>query len=445
MEPHEEQIWKSKLLKAANNDMDMDRNVPLAPNLNVNMNMKMNASRNGDEFGLTSSRFDGVVIGSNGDVNFKPILEKIFRELTSDYKEERKLASISLFDLLVSLEHELSIEEFQAVSNDINNKILELVHTKKTSTRVGAVLSIDTLISFYAYTERLPNETSRLAGYLRGLIPSNDVEVMRLAAKTLGKLAVPGGTYTSDFVEFEIKSCLEWLTASTEKNSFSSSKPDHAKHAALLIITALAENCPYLLYQYLNSILDNIWRALRDPHLVIRIDASITLAKCLSTLRNRDPQLTSQWVQRLATSCEYGFQVNTLECIHASLLVYKEILFLKDPFLNQVFDQMCLNCIAYENHKAKMIREKIYQIVPLLASFNPQLFAGKYLHQIMDKYLEILTNAPAKKIPHLKDDKPQILISIGDIAYEVGPDIAPYVKQILDYIEHDLQTKFKFR
>lgn len=332
MEPHEEQIWKSKLLKAANNDMDMDRNVPLAPNLNVNMNMKMNASRNGDEFGLTSSRFDGVVIGSNGDVNFKPILEKIFRELTSDYKEERKLASISLFDLLVSLEHELSIEEFQAVSNDINNKILELVHTKKTSTRVGAVLSIDTLISFYAYTERLPNETSRLAGYLRGLIPSNDVEVMRLAAKTLGKLAVPGGTYTSDFVEFEIKSCLEWLTASTEKNSFSSSKPDHAKHAALLIITALAENCPYLLYQYLNSILDNIWRALRDPHLVIRIDASITLAKCLSTLRNRDPQLTSQWVQRLATSCEYGFQVNTLECIHASLLVYKEILFLKDPF-----------------------------------------------------------------------------------------------------------------
>lgn len=445
MEPHEEQIWKSKLLKAANNDMDMDRNVPLAPNLNVNMNMKMNASRNGDEFGLTSSRFDGVVIGSNGDVNFKPILEKIFRELTSDYKEERKLASISLFDLLVSLEHELSIEEFQAVSNDINNKILELVHTKKTSTRVGAVLSIDTLISFYAYTERLPNETSRLAGYLRGLIPSNDVEVMRLAAKTLGKLAVPGGTYTSDFVEFEIKSCLEWLTASTEKNSFSSSKPDHAKHAALLIITALAENCPYLLYQYLNSILDNIWRALRDPHLVIRIDASITLAKCLSTLRNRDPQLTSQWVQRLATSCEYGFQVNTLECIHASLLVYKEILFLKDPFLNQVFDQMCLNCIAYENHKAKMIREKIYQIVPLLASFNPQLFAGKYLHQIMDNYLEILTNAPAKKIPHLKDDKPQILISIGDIAYEVGPDIAPYVKQILDYIEHDLQTKFKFR
>lgn len=143
----------------------------------------------------------------------------------------------------MSLEHELSIEEFQGVSHEINNKILELVHTKKTNTRVGAVLSIDTLISFYTFTEELPNETSRLAGYLRGLIPSNDVGVMRLAAKTLGKLAVPGGTYTSDFVEFEIKSCLEWLTASTEKNSFSSSKPDHAKHASLLIITALAENC----------------------------------------------------------------------------------------------------------------------------------------------------------------------------------------------------------
>jgi hypothetical protein len=34
---------------------------------------------------------------------------------------------------------------------------------------------------------------------------------MELAAKTVGKLALVSGTYTAEYVEFEVKRAFEWL------------------------------------------------------------------------------------------------------------------------------------------------------------------------------------------------------------------------------------------
>lgn len=53
---------------------------------------------------------------------------------------------------------------------------------------------------------------SRFANYLRNLLPSNDVGVMEMAAKAMGILALSSGTYAAEYVEFEVKRALEWLT-----------------------------------------------------------------------------------------------------------------------------------------------------------------------------------------------------------------------------------------
>lgn len=53
--------------------------------------------------------------------------------------------------------------------------------------------------------------TSRFANYLRTLLPCNDVSVMELVAKAVGRLAQMGGTFSADYVEFEVKKALEWL------------------------------------------------------------------------------------------------------------------------------------------------------------------------------------------------------------------------------------------
>lgn len=42
-------------------------------------------------------------------------------------------------------------------------------------------------------------------------MPSNDIGVMELAAKTVGKLALVSGTYSAQYVEFEVKRAFEWL------------------------------------------------------------------------------------------------------------------------------------------------------------------------------------------------------------------------------------------
>lgn len=52
---------------------------------------------------------------------------------------------------------------------------------------------------------------SRFANYLRNLLPSNDVGVMELAAKTMGKLALVSGAKAPQYVEFEVKRAFEWL------------------------------------------------------------------------------------------------------------------------------------------------------------------------------------------------------------------------------------------
>jgi len=55
------------------------------------------------------------------------------------------------------------------------------------------------------------NRISRFANYLRNLLPSADPAVMELAAKTVGKLALYSGTYSDQYVEFEVKRAFEWL------------------------------------------------------------------------------------------------------------------------------------------------------------------------------------------------------------------------------------------
>lgn len=52
---------------------------------------------------------------------------------------------------------------------------------------------------------------SRFAYYLRNLLTSNDVGVMELVAKTMASLALVSGSKASEYVEFEVKTALEWL------------------------------------------------------------------------------------------------------------------------------------------------------------------------------------------------------------------------------------------
>ncbi|CEP63160.1 phosphatidylinositol kinase-related protein kinase TOR1 LALA0_S07e03752g [Lachancea lanzarotensis] len=395
---------------------------------------------NADFSGLTAGIPSGSVGADQDSETTFMAFAIIFNKLKNPSAQERSAASFELKNSLVSLARQVSTEQFQRFSNDINNKIFELIHGSSSNERFGGILAVDTLIDFYAQSDELPNQTSRLANYLRVLVPSSDVDVMRAAAKTLGKLAIPGGTLTSDFVEFEVKTCIEWLTTSPE-NSSSNFKQELRKHASLLILSAIAENSPYLLYPYINSILDNIWRALRDTRLAIRVDAANTLYKCMEIIQGRDAKLSKKWFERLLEGCSYGLQLNTHEAIHATLIVYRQLLSLRGTYLHEQFDEIYEMTMRYKDHKSSVIRNEIYAILPLLAAADSQIFTEKYLDQTMIHYLTLLKNAS----PTNNTDKAAISVSIGDIAQQVQSSIAPYLDSILDNVRDVLMMKFKLR
>lgn len=59
---------------------------------------------------------------------------------------------------------------------------------------------------------------SRFANYLRNMLPSSNIAVMELAAKAVGRLALASGTYTAEYVDFEVKRTIEWLMSDRNEN-----------------------------------------------------------------------------------------------------------------------------------------------------------------------------------------------------------------------------------
>ncbi|KAK9371519.1 uncharacterized protein V1513DRAFT_434579 [Lipomyces chichibuensis] len=115
-----------------------------------------------------------------------------------------------LRDHLLVVVRELPIDQFTRYHDDVNRRIFELIHSTDTYDKLGGITAIDKLIDFDGTEENATNIT-RFANYLRKVIPSNDVDAMRVATKALGRLAIPGGTLTVEFIEFEVKRALEWL------------------------------------------------------------------------------------------------------------------------------------------------------------------------------------------------------------------------------------------
>ena len=71
---------------------------------------------------------------------------------------------------------------------------------------------------------------SRFANYLRNLLPSNDVGVMEMAAKAVGRLALASGTYTAEYVEFEVKRSFEWLVGDRHEGRRQAAVRGHLTH-----------------------------------------------------------------------------------------------------------------------------------------------------------------------------------------------------------------------
>ncbi|ODV85481.1 hypothetical protein CANARDRAFT_28273 [[Candida] arabinofermentans NRRL YB-2248] len=381
-------------------------------------------------------------------------LDQIFNELKSKEKVRRSKASKDLRKNFVSVSRDfMSTEQLSVYKDSINKRIFDLINSPNINEQLGGVEAINSLVELITNsaeeesmlpqintsttTEENSNIITRFANYLRRLISSNDLQVMKSSIKTLGKLAIPGGSLTGDFVEFEVKRSIEWLV---------SEKVENKKHAAILIISSLAFNAPALLYQYIKEILSNIWIGLRDPKLTLREDSAICLQYCLNIVYERDFELRSYWFTKLYNEASTVFKSNTVngtttnptnnnptEFIHGSLLAYRELIKQGTSVLSPKIDELYETLMTAKDHKSMDVRKEVTIIMPILARFDKIKFVDKYMHRILLYYISQLK---------IGKDRSFILISIGNLATEAKNNIVNYLDGVvLENIKDALSSK----
>ena len=323
---------------------------------------------------------------------------------------------------MVTASRELPADRFQDFYNQVNARIANLIeHSSDSSERIGGIQALDRLIDFDG--DDAAQKTTRFARYLRSVMRSNDNAAMILAARALGRLAVPGGTLTAELVESEVKSALEWLQSDRQENR---------RFAAVLTLRELARNSPTLLYSFVPQILDVIWVALRDPKVLIRESAAEAVSACFEIIAARDSQLRQQWFARIYDEALQGLKLNTVESIHGSLLVVKELLLKGGMFMTDRYHEACDMVLRYKDHRDPLIRRQVVALIPIVASYAPRDFVNGYLH----KFMTHLSGQLRKE----KDRNPSF-IAVGKVAGAVGSAIAPYLDGILVQVREGLRVK----
>ncbi|KAI9850778.1 MAG: phosphatidylinositol kinase- protein kinase tor1 [Thelocarpon superellum] len=350
------------------------------------------------------------------------LLNRIFQDLKSKNDEVRRKGALDLRTHVVTASRELPAERFQDYYNVVNVRIAQLIeHSNDSNERIGGILALDRLIDFDG--DDAAQKTTRFARYLRSVMRSNDTAAMILAARALGKLAVPGGALTAELVESEVKSALEWLQSDRQENR---------RFAAVLTLRDLARNSPTLLYSFVPQILDVIWVALRDPKVLIRESAAEAVSACFEIIAARDAQLRQQWFARIYDEALQGLKMNTVETIHASLLTLKELLLKGGMFMTDRYRDVCEIVLRYKDHREPLIRRQVVILIPILASYAPQDFVNSYMHKFMTHL--------SSQLRREKDRNPAF-IAVGKIAGAVGSAIAPYLDGILVQVREGLRVK----
>ncbi|CAI5758005.1 unnamed protein product [Candida verbasci] len=386
-------------------------------------------------------------------------VNEIFKGLISNNEEERLKYAQELLNYLSSIARDLSSEQFNRYNNEINKTVFDLLHGDKPAEVLGGIAALNSLIDFnYGVGKENASKTARFSNYLGSLILSNDLIIMKQATQTLGKLATIGGTLTGDFVDYEGRRAIEWL----QNDNKNSKQHENRRHAAILIVSALADNAPSLLYPLVNQILENIWSPLRDNRLIIRLDTAFAIQKCMKILNDRDQNAKSYWIKKLIDLAskvlnEYNDYDNdssynliptssqSSENIHGALLAYRELLtYYKDPYIISKFEQIYENTMLYNQHKLAIIRQELTRIFPLLCKVNPDLMVEKYLHRTLYYYLSQLKKNKNHHNEVANADKSCIFRSIGLIALEVGSQMATYLDAILDNIREALSYATNF-
>ncbi|KAG5980720.1 hypothetical protein E4U55_003721 [Claviceps digitariae] len=375
-------------------------------------------------------------------------LEQISRSLRSRVGDEvRKRAAIQLRDLVVVCNRgintgfticmrnpasltkcfaDLTQEQFHAFYNAVNNRITQLItHGSDSAERLGGIYALDALIDFDGVD--VGAKYTRFTQNIKTVLRGKDINPMQPAAVSLGKLCRPGGSMISELVDSEVNTALEWLQ---------NDRVEERRYSAVLVLRELARNTQTLMYQYIPTIFDWIWVGLRDPRQLIRETSAETVNACFKIIRERDQEMKQLWMSKIYAEARQGLKINTVESVHASLLVLRELLGQGGMYMQDYYQDACEVVYKNKDHRDLTIRRTVISIIPDLSNYSPADFAQSWLHKFM-VYLSGM----------LKRDKERndAFLAVGNIANSVKSAIAPYLDGVLIHVREGLSVQSRKR
>ncbi|KAM7221779.1 phosphatidylinositol 3-kinase tor2 [Rhypophila decipiens] len=340
-------------------------------------------------------------------------------------EDQRKRAARSIRDLVNAAKQEMGAEQFSLFFNMINQRTMALIQGADYYDRMGGVYILDALVDFDGIEPAL--KYSRFQQHIGAILRGKHLEPMQPAAVVLGKLCKPGGSLISELVNAEVQTALEWLQ---------SDRVEERRYAAVLVLRELARNAPTLMYSYVGFVFDQIWIGLRDPRHLIRATSSETVSACFKIIRERDQELKQEWMDKMLNEAIKGLKVNTVESIHASLLVLKELLEQGGMYMQAHYQDACDIVYRHKDSKDTTIRKTVVLLIPDLANYAPTEFSASYLHKFM-----IYLSGMLKK----KEDRNDAFLAIGNVANSVKSSIAPYLDGVLIYVREGLSIQSRKR
>ncbi|KAL0469619.1 phosphatidylinositol 3-kinase [Neurospora intermedia] len=339
--------------------------------------------------------------------------------------DARKRAARQIRDLVNVAKQEMGAEQFTAVFNTVNQRTMALIQGTDTCDRMGGVYILDALVDFDGIDLAL--KYSRFEQHIGYILRSKDVTPMQPAAVVLGKLCKPGGSLISELVDAEVKLALEWLQ---------SERVEERRYAAVLILRELARNAPTLMYPYVNFVFEQSWIGLRDQRLLIRATSAETVSACFKIIRERDQAMKQEWMDKMFHEAVRGLKTNTVESVHASLLVLKELLEQGGMYMQTHYGEACDIVFRHKDAKDPAIRKTVVLLIPDLANYAPNDFASTYLHKFMIHLSHML-----KK----EKERNDAFLAIGNVANSVKSAIAPYLDDVLIYVRDGLSIQSRKR
>lgn len=357
------------------------------------------------------------------------VLVTIFSALRSPDKLKKLQGARELRDTVSSVSRE-SPKNSTRLNQDVNKHIFELIRSPDAGQRLGGILAIDQLIQCDPAGDNSDFNATRFAHYLRQVLLTPDIEVIKAAASAIGRLT-KSGSLAGDLVEYEVKRCVEWLTLDRQ---------EIRRHAAALELKAIALNSPTLIFTFMTSIIEALWFGIRDQKLAIRQDSVKALGVCLEIVVRRDKAIQDQIFSFVWREATFGVTAGQVESMQGSLLVFRELVRHAGNFMRggQRYSESMSWYLKLRDHKDHQIRRTVVEAMPDFASYNSYEFGKHYLGDVM-QHMSLLLQR--EKGP----DKAIVFLAVGQISLSVKAVMAPYLDIILAQIKETLSAKTRVR